>query len=52
MELASDTLARIFSAADSLFEEAGQSGFPTVDAVRKSARVNMNDASAGADPGA
>lgn len=47
MELASDTRERIFSAADSLYEQAGQSGFPTVDAVRKTARVNMNDASAG-----
>ncbi len=47
MELANDTRERIFSAADSLYEQTGQVGFPTVDAVRKVARVNMNDASAG-----
>jgi colicin import membrane protein len=47
MDLATDTLERIFAAADSLYEQAGCSGFPTVDAVRKTARVNMNDASVG-----
>ena len=47
MELAKDTRERIFAAADSLYEQAGRAAFPTVDAVRKVARVNMNDASAG-----
>lgn len=47
MEPSKDTLDRIFSAADSLYEQAGHAAFPTVDAVRKTARVNMNDASAG-----
>ncbi|MET0267473.1 MAG: DNA-binding protein [Duganella sp.] len=44
----SDTDAphRIMSAADTLFEQGGRSQFPTVDAVRKAARVSMNDASA------
>jgi colicin import membrane protein len=40
-------LDRIFNAADELYAEAGRGGFPTVDAVRKRARVNMNDASGG-----
>ena len=47
MELNKDTRDRIFAAADSLYEQAGRAAFPTVDAVRKTARVNMNDASAG-----
>lgn len=47
MELAKDTRDRIFAAADSLYEQAGRTVFPTVDAVRKTAKVNMNDASAG-----
>lgn len=47
MELANDTLERIFAAADALYEQAGHTEFPTVDAVRKTARVNMNDANAG-----
>ena len=47
MELAKDTLDRIFAAADSLHDQNGRAGFPTVDAVRKTARVNMNDASTG-----
>lgn len=47
MELTKDTRDRIFAAADLLYEQAGRAAFPTVDAVRKSARVNMNDASAG-----
>jgi colicin import membrane protein len=36
---------RIFEAANMLYEESGRVVFPTVDAVRKRARVNMNDAS-------
>ena len=47
MELVSTTRDRIFAAADTLYEEGGRSDFPTVDAVRKSARVNMNDANTG-----
>ena len=47
MNLAKDTLDRIFAAADSLYEQNGHAAFPTVDAVRKTARVNMNDASTG-----
>lgn len=37
---------RVFAAATSLWEKAGRQAFPTVDAVRKEAKVNMNDASA------
>jgi colicin import membrane protein len=37
---------RIITAANQLFEQAGRAGFPTVDAVRRTARANMNDASA------
>jgi chromosome segregation ATPase len=47
MELTKETRDRIFAAADELFEQNGRDGFPTVDAVRKAARVNMNDASSG-----
>src|SRR5471032_2749183 len=47
MELPPSTRDRIFSAANTLYEEAGRQTFPTVDAVRKSAKVNMNDASTG-----
>lgn len=42
----SEVFERIFKAADSLYEEGGRVDFPTVDAVRKAAKVNMNDASA------
>lgn len=47
MELQNETTQRIFAAADGLYEQGGRDAFPTVDAVRKSARVNMNDASTG-----
>lgn len=47
MEISQSVLDRIFKAADELYAEAGRCGFPTVDAVRKRARVNMNDASGG-----
>ncbi|MES3022803.1 MAG: DNA-binding protein [Pseudomonadota bacterium] len=40
-----DIRARIIDAANALYEEAARLIFPTVDAVRKRARVNMNDAS-------
>ena len=44
-DIPSDTVKRITIAADQLYEEGGRSGFPNVDAVRRKARVNMNDAS-------
>jgi hypothetical protein len=47
MKPASDILERIYAAADSLFEQNGCAAYPTVDAVRKTARVNMNDANSG-----
>lgn len=47
MELSPSVRERIFSAADALYDEAGRQAFPTVDAVRKFAKVNMNDASTG-----
>jgi chromosome segregation ATPase len=48
MEIGKDARDRIFAAANSLYEQAGRAGnFPTVDAVRKLAKVNMNDASVG-----
>jgi len=47
MELAQETRERIFTAADSLYEQAGRTAFPTVDAVRKAAKVSMGNASIG-----
>lgn len=48
MEISKEARDRIFAAANMLYEQAGHVGiFPTVDAVRKLAKVNMNDASAG-----
>ena len=44
-DIPSDTVKRITIAADQLYDEGGRSGFPNVDAVRRKARVNMNDAS-------
>ena len=35
MDIVKETRDRIFSAADSLYEQAGRAAFPTVDAVRK-----------------
>ena len=46
MEINEDTRNRIIAAANQLFEQAGRASFPTVDAVRRTARANMNDASA------
>ena len=46
MEPPKDTFDRFFSVADALYEQADRAAFPTVDAVRKTARVNMNDANA------
>lgn len=45
MEMTAGVRDRIFDAANFLYEESGRVVFPTVDAVRKRARVNMNDAS-------
>lgn len=45
MENAAAIRTRIFDAANALYEDTGRLLFPTVDAVRKRARVNMNDAS-------
>jgi len=45
MNVSKDIRDRIFAAADLLYEQAEQSAFPTVDAVRKAAKVNMGDAS-------
>lgn len=48
MNIVSDTARdRIFAAADELYAETGKNSFPSVDAVRKKARVNMNDACTG-----
>lgn len=47
MKPVSDIMERIHAAADRLFEQNGRVAYPTVDAVRKAARVNMNDASSG-----
>jgi len=41
----SDVRDRIVAAAASLFEQAGRADFPTVDQVRRMARVDMNAAS-------
>lgn len=47
MKPASDIMERVFAAADTLFEQNARASFPTVDAVRKMARVSMNDANSG-----
>ncbi len=44
MELNKDIRDRILTAADALYQQAGRASFPTVDSVRKVAKVNMNDA--------
>jgi len=46
MDINQETRSRILAAANQLFEQAGRVDFPTVDAVRRAARANMNDASA------
>lgn len=45
MKNGGEAFERVWSAADALFEQGDRSVFPTVDAVRKAAQVNMNDAS-------
>lgn len=47
MELSKETRDRIFTAAETLYDQAGRSAFPTVDMVRRLAKANMNDASIG-----
>lgn len=44
METIQSIQERVFAAADELYAESGNTS-PTVDAVRRRARVNMNDAS-------
>lgn len=44
-DIPSDIVKRITAAADQLYEDGGRNTFPTVDAVRRKASVNMNDAS-------
>jgi hypothetical protein len=40
-------MEHVFAAPDRLFEQNARASFPTVDAVRKMARVSMNDANSG-----
>lgn len=47
MESSTSKQERISAAADKLYEAAGRSAFPTVDAVRKIAKASMNDACTG-----
>ena len=42
MDTHNDTENRIITTANRLFEEAGRERFPTVDAVRRAARADMN----------
>jgi colicin import membrane protein len=46
-QLSPEVKARIFAAAETLYDEKDRDSFPTVDAVRRRAKVNMNDASLG-----
>ena len=46
MSIQSDVKDRIFAAADRLYADSGRESFPTVDAVRREAKVDMNSASA------
>ncbi len=45
MDPSQDARDRILAAADALYEQAGREVFLTVDAVRKAAKANMNEAS-------
>ncbi|MES2257430.1 MAG: DNA-binding protein [Pseudomonadota bacterium] len=45
MNINPDIQKRIFEAAAQLHSESGHADFPTVDAVRRLARTNMNDTS-------
>jgi colicin import membrane protein len=46
MDVSKEIRDRIYAAADALYDQAGRTGFPTVDAVRREAKVSMNDANA------
>jgi colicin import membrane protein len=46
MDINPEIRERILNAAQTLFEQAGRKDLPTVDAVRKLSKTNMNDASA------
>jgi colicin import membrane protein len=46
LQMSKEVRERIFASADELYEQNGRESFPTVDAVRRAAKVNMNDASA------
>lgn len=43
--ISSEIRDRVFAVADELYQEGGQDRFPTVDQVRRTARVDMNSAS-------
>lgn len=45
MEIAQEVRNRIVASANQLYEQAGRADFPTVDAVRRHAKVDMNAAS-------
>jgi chromosome segregation ATPase len=45
MSINDEIKARIFSTADRLFDESGREKYPTVDAVRRAAKTDMNAAS-------
>lgn len=44
--ISSEIKERVFATADQLYADGGQDRLPTVDAVRRAARVDMNSASA------
>ena len=46
MDINPEIRERIVNAAQQLFEASGRLELPTVDAVRRSSKTNMNDASA------
>lgn len=45
MDINQEARARILAAASQLYEQGGRADFPTVDAVRRQAKVDMNAAS-------
>lgn len=45
-EINPETCKRILSAADQLYAQGGEGNIPNVDAVRRTAKANMNDVSA------
>jgi len=46
VQMSKEVRDRVFAAADELYEQSDRESFPTVDVVRRAAKVNMNDASA------